>query len=236
MGMTGGCASLGVEERERQKLELVGQRQQIAGDGDGGVGVDVGPERGVGGVFAGVGVVGDQLEGELVVADEKIGRDDNVGFDDSAVVGRLRNGQRREGGAVEDDLEVALRGDQARREVVVEVHRGLFHHFVLRDGEVEGVVGVGAVQIDGVGGAEVEEVGAGAEGSGGWRWRGALWVVVACCRRCGRGGRRCGLGAGVVAGRWLRWRGRWFGLCAWQSHAPASPSASRRTRLSAVTG
>ena len=69
-----------IDEGNGQLFEIVGERQQVAADIDGGVAMDAGPQRSVGGIFASHGVVADELDGEGVVVNEQIRGNVEVGF------------------------------------------------------------------------------------------------------------------------------------------------------------
>src|SRR6202035_2949225 len=140
---------------------------------DGRVVIDVGPERGVRGIFALHGVVADELEGELVAAGEEFRRQGQGCLQQRVVfaawgAGALRGAGRsgrsglryRDGGdegAVQSDFEMAERRDQCGRSVIAQVHGRRLDELRLWEGEADGAEGVDAMESDRVGDAEIGE-------------------------------------------------------------------------------
>ncbi len=184
-GEGGGALEGAVEERQRQQAEVGLEGDGVAGDLEGGGGADGGERRGVGGLLGGEGAAAGELEGELVVADEDLGRDGDAEEGEVAVgLGGCRGGDDGQQRVVEAQLERGAVRREAAVEAVGEIEGGGARKLGVREGEVDAVVGVRTAQRGGALDAHVLErdLGAGlAEGLGGG-WAGVSAGVWAARR------------------------------------------------------
>ena len=96
----------------------------------------------------------DELEGELVIGNQKLRGQIHSGFERAGLVAGVY-GERRDQRAIEADVELADAGKQARGEMVAELHRSRLYNVVPGDGEIDRVGGIDAVEGDGSGHARV---------------------------------------------------------------------------------
>ncbi len=179
------------------------------------------PQRGVLRVLARLRVVPDKLKGQLIVPHQQLRRNHHIPLDRRAIGRCLRNRQRREQRPVQHHFDVAQRRNQARRNVIVNVHRRLLHHLVLRNRKIRRVERIRPSQVDGPRHTQVEKVLLRAERAR----HGLRSAGVAARRALCPGGRcpflRCLLALGVID-LFLR------SAC---SARPGSPACRARLRL-----